>query len=84
MVISPATRNLIDSKLEHDLPMRIACRLLYELAARCQDLLEFRFDSFKQDQRGAVVKWKPKKTVRKGLKRLGLITKETYHLITEY
>jgi hypothetical protein len=34
-IIPTATRNLIDNKLEHNLPMRIACRLLYELAGRC-------------------------------------------------
>lgn len=34
-IIPTATRNFIDTSLQHKLSMRIACRLLYELAARC-------------------------------------------------
>lgn len=58
--------------------MRVACRLLYDLAARCQDLIQFRYNSFVKTPEGARVEWFPKKTAKKNIKRLGHITKETF------
>ncbi len=45
--ISREKRESIDKSLEDNLDLRIACRLLYELGARCQDLLQLKYNSFK-------------------------------------
>ena len=86
-----ADREEIDkrlSEMESGLQWRIACKLLYDLAARQQDLLEFTFNSFvpnpEHESGGASVEWMPKKTKKKKIKRKGVITKETYDLIKEY
>jgi hypothetical protein len=81
--VSETLRKEIDCKLKDNLEMRVACWLLYDLAARCQDLLKFKYNSFKVDESGAIVEWVPKKTVKKNISRLGLITKETYLLIQD-
>jgi hypothetical protein len=41
--IPPEQRERIDHKLVKNLKMRLACRLLYDLAARSQDLVELTF-----------------------------------------
>lgn len=63
--------------------MRVACRLLYELAARCQDLIQFKFSSFVETCDDIRVEWIPKKTARKKIKRMGIISSETLELIKQ-
>jgi hypothetical protein len=55
-------RERIDHKLVKNVKMRLACRLLYELAARVQDLVDLTFDSFVEvPEGGANITWNPKK-----------------------
>lgn len=55
-------RNQIDQKLVKNVKMRLACRLLFDLAARSQDLMDLTFESFVEvPGGGANVAWKPRK-----------------------
>ena len=79
--ISPSTRQLIDDSLVGNLEMRLACRILYDLGAMIQDLTQFKYGCFEQTNDGARIEYTQKKTAKKKLTRLGIITKETYSLL---
>lgn len=60
--ISANQRANIDQVLVKNPKMRIACKLLYDLAARSQDLTDLKFSSFvKVPNGGANVTWVPRK-----------------------
>ena len=48
-------REDIDMRLENKPLKRLACRLLYDHAARCQDLLQLRYNSFVETNSGAKI-----------------------------
>lgn len=65
--------------------MRLACRLLYELAARSQDLTDLTFESFVEvPGGGANVAWKPRKQRAANVLRKCFVTPETMALVREY
>ena len=65
--------------------MRLACRLLYDLAARSQDLVDLTFKSFVEvPGGGANVTWKPRKQSKTGVLRKCFVTPETMALVKEY
>ena len=65
--------------------MRLACRLLYDLAARSQDLADLTFASFVEvPGGGANVTWKPRKQTKAGVLRKCFVTPDTMALVREY
>jgi hypothetical protein len=65
--------------------MRLAFRLLYDLAARSQDLADLTFSSFVEvPEGGAIVTWKPRKQKRAGVLRKCFVTPETLALVKQY
>jgi hypothetical protein len=68
--------------LENKPSIYLACNMLYDLAARSQDLLHFTFGSFLPTaDGGASVTWIPKKTKNRRVSRAGLVTKKTFELL---
>ena len=55
--------NAIFNKLKPYPTMHVACRILLDLAARVQDLVQFKFNSFKKDNYGqGTYQWVSHKT----------------------
>ncbi|CDW82327.1 integrase family protein [Stylonychia lemnae] len=79
--LSAEDRQSIDQSLSNNLSMQVACRLLYDLAARCQDLLQFKFNMFIPNGDGATIEFIPKKTKKSKVTRSGVISKETFDLL---
>jgi integrase len=78
-------RKRIDQLLVNNLKIRLACRLLFDLAARSQDLTDLTFNSFKEVQGGAAnVCWKPRKQMKANVLRKCFVTPETMALVKEY
>jgi hypothetical protein len=68
--------------LVKNLKMRLACRLLYDLAARSQDLVELTFKSFVEvPEGGANIAWNPKKQKAADVLRKCFVTPETMTLV---
>jgi hypothetical protein len=83
--VSEEERTRIDQKLVKNLKMRLACRLLYDLAARSQDLTDLTFSSFVEvPGGGANVAWKPRKQTKAGVLRKCFVTPDTMALVREY
>ena len=65
--------------------MRLACHLLFDLAARSQDLGDLTFESFKEvPGGGANVCWKPRKQTKANVLRKCFVTPKTMALVKEY
>lgn len=80
-----AVRTDIDQQLVKKPKMRLACRLLYDLAARSQDLPDLTFSSFVAvPTGGANVTWKPRKQKRSGVLRKCFVPRETMLLVNGY
>lgn len=61
--------------------MRVSCKILYELAARVQDLVQFRYGSFKPNEQGfGEFPWLCHKT---GENRSGLLSPNTMQLLKD-
>ena len=83
--IEPAERSELDKLLLDDIEMRLASRLLYDLAARSQDLPDLTFSSFIPLPDGsATVKWKPRKQRKKKTLRKCLVPAETMKIVKQF
>jgi hypothetical protein len=83
--VTEEKRKEIDRLLVKNLKMRLACRLLYDLAARSQDLTDLTFSSFVEvPGGGANVTWEPRKQARAGVVRKCFVTPGTMALVKEY
>mmetsp|Transcript_1311 Transcript_1311/g.819 ORF Transcript_1311/g.819 Transcript_1311/m.819 type:complete len:94 (-) Transcript_1311:32-313(-) len=61
--------------------MRLGCRILFDLAARVQDLLQFKYNAFAPDEQGGgIFNWTTQKTREK---RFGYLTPETMKLLKD-
>jgi hypothetical protein len=78
-------RDQVDQMLVTNTKMRLACKLLYDLGARSQDLADLRFSSFIPTPDGSArVQWKPRKQAHANVMRMCRVPRETMLLVTEY
>jgi hypothetical protein len=83
--VTEEDRKRIDFLLVKNLKMRLACRLLYDLAARSQDLTDLTFSSFVEvPGGGANVTWRPRKQAKARVLRKCFVTPGTMALVKEY
>ena len=82
--LEEAERDQLDRLLVKSPDMRLASKLLYDLAARSQDLCDLTFNSFIPLPDGkAKVEWKPRKQSKKDVVRKCLVTAETMQLVKQ-
>lgn len=75
-------RSNIDQMFAQDIKTRLACKLLYDLGARVQDLVELTFVSFKPTpEGGAHVQWKPNKQKKADVVRKCFVSADTMELV---